>query len=356
MKKITKVLSVFLALVMMMGMFTMGVNAEEITCEHVEGEPVVENYVGETCTADGSYDDVVYCTVCGEELARETIPVDAAGHQFGSWIISKDESCSETGIKVRQCSVCQYIDTDYISASGHEFGDGVVTEATCGQEGCTTYTCEKCHATKKENIVPALAHEYGEWTVVTAATCTADGLKEKVCANCNETADGHIVTEAIPATGHDMLVEDVKEPTYTEEGYTVYKCSVCGETENKDFTPVLSGRVKSVSFAENIVINYEEAAELKPIIEIGGSVGYTVAYSSSAENVASIDENGYVTGNGMGKATITCTVTDDYGNVETCTVEVQVKFTMANWFTIIRQVLKAAIDIVVVGIFGSLKK
>ena len=31
---------------------------------------VKENEVAATCTAEGSYDSVVYCTVCGEELSR----------------------------------------------------------------------------------------------------------------------------------------------------------------------------------------------------------------------------------------------------------------------------------------------
>jgi len=33
---------------------------------HREGEPVTENEA-----EDGSYDTVIYCTVCGEELSRE---------------------------------------------------------------------------------------------------------------------------------------------------------------------------------------------------------------------------------------------------------------------------------------------
>ena len=39
---------------------------------HTEGAVVVENNIDPTCTATGSYDNVVYCTVCEKEISRET--------------------------------------------------------------------------------------------------------------------------------------------------------------------------------------------------------------------------------------------------------------------------------------------
>ena len=39
---------------------------------HTPGEPVQENVVPASCKAEGSYDEVVYCTECGEEISRET--------------------------------------------------------------------------------------------------------------------------------------------------------------------------------------------------------------------------------------------------------------------------------------------
>ncbi len=53
----------------------------EISVEHVHipGEAVKENEEPATETEDGSYDSVIYCTVCEEELSRETITVPATG-------------------------------------------------------------------------------------------------------------------------------------------------------------------------------------------------------------------------------------------------------------------------------------
>ncbi|MBR0513333.1 MAG: hypothetical protein IJK06_03675, partial [Clostridia bacterium] len=48
-----------------------------VTDDHTPGNAVHENTVNATCRDAGSYEEVVYCTVCGKELSREkkTIPV-----------------------------------------------------------------------------------------------------------------------------------------------------------------------------------------------------------------------------------------------------------------------------------------
>ena len=46
---------------------------------HVPGEPVVENMIPATQEKAGSHEEAVYCSICGEELSRETVvdPADA---------------------------------------------------------------------------------------------------------------------------------------------------------------------------------------------------------------------------------------------------------------------------------------
>ena len=49
---------------------------------HTPGTPVEEDRVEPTCSSGGSYDSVIYCTECGEELSRECISIPAVDHNY----------------------------------------------------------------------------------------------------------------------------------------------------------------------------------------------------------------------------------------------------------------------------------
>ena len=76
-----RALSLLLALLMLAGCMGVSAFAYEPCDEHVPAEPVAENEATASCTEGGSYDEVVYCSVCGEELSRETVTVEALDRQ-----------------------------------------------------------------------------------------------------------------------------------------------------------------------------------------------------------------------------------------------------------------------------------
>lgn len=47
---------------------------------HTPANSIEENYVVPTCTANGSKDVVINCSVCDEEISRETVTLEATGH------------------------------------------------------------------------------------------------------------------------------------------------------------------------------------------------------------------------------------------------------------------------------------
>lgn len=74
---------------------------------HTPATAVVENKTDATCGAAGSYDSVVYCSVCSELLSKETITVPATGaHTWDDGVITKDPTYTETGVKTYTCSGC----------------------------------------------------------------------------------------------------------------------------------------------------------------------------------------------------------------------------------------------------------
>ena len=94
------------------------------------------------------------------------------------------------------------------------------------------------------------------------------------------------------------------------------------------------GKVKSVS-VDNVTLNYKASTTIKPKVDADEEITYTVTYESSNPKVASVDENGNVKALKKGNATITVTVTDQYGNVVKDTCNVTVKYTFFQWIIMI---------------------
>ena len=136
---------------------------------HTAGAVVVENSVDATCTVNGSYDNVVYCTVCEAQVSRETVTV---------------------------------------AATDHSWNDGVITtEPTCNTMGVRTYTCSACGETKLDEHVPATgAHNYGDWTVTTEATVEAEGVETRTCSQCGAEETRSIAKLPEPVKNNNTLV------------------------------------------------------------------------------------------------------------------------------------------------------
>ena len=178
---------------------------------HTEGEAVTENEVAATCTTDGSYDTVVYCTVCGEELSRETTTVDALGHSYDNGVVTTAPTCEGAGVKTFTCSVCGDTYIEAVSATGHTEGEEVTENevaATCTANGSydTVVYCTVCGAeiSRETTTVPATGHTEGEEVTENevAATCTVDGSYDTVvyCSVCD--AELSRDTTTVPATDH----------------------------------------------------------------------------------------------------------------------------------------------------------
>ena len=156
---------------------------------HVSGEPVRENVAEPTCTTEGSYDSVIYCTVCGAELSRFEVRSAALGHDYGEW--------------------------------------AVTTPATCTKDGVETRVCKNNEKHTETRAIAAKGHDFGEWVVITAPTEFEEGVEVRVCSICGEEETRSI--EKLDHT-HKMIHYEYVAPTETEEGNKeYYVCSVCGK-------------------------------------------------------------------------------------------------------------------------------
>lgn len=208
------------------------------TVEHTPGEPVQENVVPATCGQAGSYDEVVYCTVCDEELSRETKTIDATGEHSLVHHPEVGATCGKSGTEEYwECEVCglQFSDAEgknpisqpiEIEPTGsHEYVLVEEVAPTCTEDGVAAhYECVECgklfavtedgeHGEEVEAADLVLdsfgGHDWGDWEIVKEATETEDGLKRHVCKRNEE----HFEEEIIPATGK----QDESSETSSEE-------------------------------------------------------------------------------------------------------------------------------------------
>lgn len=187
---------------------------------HVPADAVRKNEKAATCTEDGSYDEVVYCSECEEEISREAKTIEKKAHTYGPWTITVEPTTEAKGEAKHTCTVCGHEETVEIPQlpTSENPGDGTWTlseEAapTCTETGKNVYTSE--YGTV-EVVVPALGHDYAEaWTA-------GDDNHWHVCTRC-DAIDGE------DAHDYDDGVVTV-EPTATAEGTRTYTCQTCGHS------------------------------------------------------------------------------------------------------------------------------
>ncbi len=102
----------------------------------------------DNCFAN-SNEDLIVPTIKSGSITVKT-QCDKTGHNYSNWSVSKQPSCTETGLKIRTCSDC---------------GD-------------------------TQEIILDKVHDFeSDWTVDKAATKTEDGIMSRHCKNCNAVTD-----------------------------------------------------------------------------------------------------------------------------------------------------------------------
>ena len=175
---------------------------------HTPGEAVEENQTAATCTKNGSYDEVVYCTVCDEELSRKTVTVEAA--HTPQVIPAVAPGCETAGFtEGLECAVCGevLVPQFVLSPSGHTPETVPGKAATCTETGLTDgEKCSVCDKILKEQeIIEALGHEIVNNKCVNCGMGASENLQFEL------SGDGqyYILAGIGTCTDEDILVPDV---------------------------------------------------------------------------------------------------------------------------------------------------
>lgn len=206
---------------------------------HTPGSPVKESIIPASCERSGGYYEVVYCSVCGEELNCDWITIPALGHSL-TLVPGNPATCTESGnIPYYVCGVCDkwYADasgaveiTDkasvVIPAAGHKPVTDEAVEPDCTHTGLTEGShCSVCNEVlTAQKTISALGHSYGEpkwtWHGYDSATAAFSCIR----------GDDESVLEA------EITSEVTKEPSLTEKGTRDYTAAVT--FRNKVYTDI----------------------------------------------------------------------------------------------------------------------
>ena len=256
---------------------------------HTPEDPVEENRREASCTEDGSFDTVVYCSLCHEELSRETTVLKAAGHTEGEAVEENrsEASCTEDGgfDTVVYCEVCGEElsrEKTVIAAAGHDY-TARVTAATCTAGGYTTHTCSRCGDSYTDSYTAALGHDYT--ARITAATCTVQGYTTHACSRC-----GDSYTDTYTAAlGHDYGAwTTAVRATCTAAGSDRRTCSRCGNAETRTTAALGHDYTLSTGTCSRCSRN---AVQLTA--RTGTSTGAPVTYTIDSQYLSLVTSSGY---------------------------------------------------------------
>lgn len=311
---------------------------EVIPAAHTPGETVRENEVAATCTAEGSYDEVVYCTVCGYEISREAVTVDKTGHTPEA-LPGKAATCTETGLTDgERCFVCGTVlkAQEEIPALDHSFTNYISNnDATCTQDGTETAKCDRCEETNTRTVEgSAKGHDYTNvtpvwtWTLYTEATaaftCTRDGCghEEKISAEISDkvTTDATCTTEGVrtytaQVTLNGQNYTDIKTETISALAHDFVGniCTVCGgidmsmPVKGSGSTVAVHDPSVIIAYADNYGIVHPEDGDGRQKVYFVFGTQLAAAYSFDMESWAAFTPTFYAEG--------TTTVSTDYYKV-----------------------------------------
>lgn len=185
-----------------------------------------------TCTTDGTK-----TAICDRCTASSTISDagSAMGHAWGNWIVTKEPTATDYGVETRSCTNCGATDSrtvDPIPAVHTHSYTAQIIAPSCTEDGYTLYTCS-CGDQYRNQTVVATGHTWGEWVVTKEPTVTSEGQKTRSCKNCAST-DTYVI-ERLPAVHAHSYEKEKVAATCIESGYVCYTCE-CGDSYTETTT------------------------------------------------------------------------------------------------------------------------
>ncbi len=211
--------------------------------KHKSAEPVRENEQPATCTAPGSYDEVVKCSNCNVEISRTPKTTPALGHSFTNYVRTVDPTCTKVGTETATCERCDVTDTRdvAIDESAHNWGNWV------DDNNGSTHT-KTCSYNNEHKVTENHTIENGE--------CTKCHYIAKVTIRFVDENDGFI-SSAEYNIGADVVVPELPEQTEVYVGDSQHKVTTYSWNEIPQATASQAATYKRVKTESTVACSNE---------------------------------------------------------------------------------------------------
>ena len=145
-------------------------------------------------------------------------------HIYGDWKVIKQPSCTMEGKRRRDCTVCDYYETEEIGKLEHTIVEDAAVAATCTKEGKTAGShCSVCGVViKSQEEIPATGHDYLDGKCKNCNDIIYVNMNDLRYTILDEGEDSHVVS--VVAQEGKTLIGEVNIPSGIEingENYSV---------------------------------------------------------------------------------------------------------------------------------------
>ena len=282
---------------------------------HTNNEAVIENKIDATCTMHGSYDSVVYCSVCNSEVSRNIQIIRHLGHNYISIVIPP--TVTTAGYTTHTCSACGDTYTDnHVPATGSIGLSYVVNEdgTSCTITGIGTCTdTEICiSATIDGYTVTAIGDKaFAENAAITKIILpdTITTIGRRAFYKCTEITE-FTVPESVTSIGTQIFFG-------CDKLTTVYYNGQYGNSENpflsvKNLETVVFGGTKIPNYVAYNLLTLKTVIVLDSVTNIGISAFDECSNLTSVtigNNVTSISQSAFSNCSSLTNVTIPDSVT-----------------------------------------------
>lgn len=274
-----------------------------------------------TCTEDGV--EKVYCNDCKKYVSEKTL--EKTGH-VDTHVEEKAPTCTESGYRKVVCACGEIVEEETLKPTDHVGVTSEIKLPTCTEDGYEKTVCD-CGEVVSYTVLEKTGHLWID--DVKTPTCTEDGYIRKYCPAC-KAVEG---TQTLTKSGHSWSDwSTVKAPTYSATGIERRICGGCGIDEERSVPKLVAEVSQLVLDTTETTMNFRGTLRLfLSVLPEEAAYSADIVWSSSDENVATVNENGEVYAANLGTATITAS-TADGSIVATC--EVTVKYSFLQWIIV----------------------